>query len=279
MMSIARLAPCMYNPNIKVAEMDIPQNLRQFDSLEQIIAFLRGSDGCPWDRKQTHGSLREHLLEESYEVLESLDDTDYAKLCSELGDLLLQIVLHAQVAREAGEFDMGDVIESINRKLIYRHPHVFSSDNVKDADEVLVRWEALKKKERIEEAGMLDGVPKMLPALAYSQSVQERVSRVGFDWPTDDGVLDKLAEEISEVKDAANLHDRYTEFGDILFTLANYARRQEIELESALREANRKFSRRFSCMETLCRERKLDLVGMSLEEQNKLWNEAKDVVG
>ena len=269
----------MYNPDVKVVEMDIPQNLRQFDSLAQIIDFLRSPDGCPWDRKQTHASLREHLLEESYEVLEALDDTDYAKLCSELGDLLLQIVLHAQVAREAGEFDMGDVIESINRKLIYRHPHVFSSDNVKNADEVLVRWEALKKKERKEEAGMLDGVPKMLPALAYSQSVQERVARVGFDWPTDDGVLDKLAEEISEAKDAADLHDRSVEFGDILFTLANYARRQEIELESALREANRKFFRRFSYMETLCREHNLDFVGMSLEEQNKLWNEAKDVVG
>jgi tetrapyrrole methylase family protein/MazG family protein len=259
--------------------MDIPQDLRQFGSLVQIITSLRGPDGCPWDREQTHASLREHLLEESYEVLEALDETDPTNLCSELGDLLLQIVLHAQVAKDAAEFDIGDVIEAINRKLIYRHPHVFSSATAKNSDDVLVRWEELKKKERKEEAGMLGGVPKMLPALAYSQSVQERVARVGFDWPSDDGVLDKLAEEIAEAKAVIAPHERAVEFGDVLFTLANYARRQNIDLESALRESNSKFYRRFSYMETLCRERKLDLVKMSLDEQNKLWNEAKLAVG
>jgi tetrapyrrole methylase family protein/MazG family protein len=259
--------------------MDTPQELRQFDSLVQIIASLRGVEGCPWDRKQTHESLREHLLEESYEVLEALDDVDHTKLCSELGDLLLQIVLHAQVGKEASEFEISDVIESINRKLIYRHPHVFGSDIAKDADEVLIRWEGLKKKERKEEEGMLDGVPNVLPALAYSQSVQDRVARVGFDWPNDEGVLDKLSEEIAEIKESATPHEREVEFGDVLFTLANYARRQNIDLESALRESNRKFFRRFSYMEKLCRERKLDLSCMTLEEQNKLWNEAKSVAG
>ncbi|MCL1885203.1 MAG: nucleoside triphosphate pyrophosphohydrolase [Dehalococcoidia bacterium] len=259
--------------------MDIPQDLRQFDSLVQVIASLRGPQGCPWDREQTHESLREHLLEESYEVLEALDEADHAKLCSELGDLLLQIVLHAQVGDEAGEFNMGDVIESINRKLIYRHPHVFGSGSAKNTEDVLVRWEELKKKERNEEAGMLDGVPRALPALAYSQSVQERVARVGFDWPEDDGVLDKLSEEIVEAKEASTPHERTAEFGDVLFTLANYARRQNIDLESALRESNQKFYRRFSYMEKLCRENKLDLTKMALDEQNKLWNKAKSVVG
>jgi tetrapyrrole methylase family protein/MazG family protein len=258
--------------------MEIPKDLKRFDSLVEISAYLRGPQGCPWDKKQTHSSLREHLLEESYEVLEALDESNKGKLCAELGDLLLQIVLHAQVAREAGEFEIGDVVESINKKLLYRHPHVFGSASAKDADEVLVHWEELKKKERKEDAGMLDGVPKALPSLAYSQSVQDRVARVGFDWPSDEGVLDKLAEEIGEFKCEDTREGKYAEFGDILFTLANYARRQGIDLESSLREANHKFYRRFAHMEKLCRKRKLDLSKMTLDEQNVLWNEAKKVV-
>jgi tetrapyrrole methylase family protein/MazG family protein len=146
---------------------------------------------------------------------------------------------------------------------------------VKDAEEVLVHWEEIKKKERQENGSMLDGVPKAMPALAYSQSVQDRVARVGFDWPSDEGVLDKLVEEITEFKQSETKLKRDEEFGDILFTLANYARRQGIELESSLREANQKFYRRFSYMEELCRRRGLDLARMTLEEQNRLWNEAK----
>jgi tetrapyrrole methylase family protein/MazG family protein len=255
--------------------MEIPQDLKRFDSLVEIIAYLRSPQGCPWDRKQTHSSLREHLLEESYEVLEALDEADSAKLRAELGDLLLQIVLHAQVAKEAGEFEIGDVVEGINKKLLYRHPHVFGSACAKDADEVLVHWEELKKKERQEDAGMLDGVPLAMPALAYSQSVQDRVARVGFDWPSDGGVLEKLVEEIGEFKREETREGKSEEFGDILFTLANYARRQGIDLESSLREANHKFYSRFSYMEKLCRDRKLDLSKMTLDDQNKLWDEAK----
>jgi tetrapyrrole methylase family protein/MazG family protein len=259
--------------------MEIPQDLKDFDSLVQIIAILRGPEGCPWDKKQTHLSLREHLLEESHEVLEALDEENTEKLCAELGDLLLQIVLHAQVGKEASEFDIGNVVEGINKKLLYRHPHVFGNTSAKDADEVLVHWEELKKKERKEDAGMLDGVPKVLPSLAYSQSVQDRVARVGFDWPIDEGVLEKLAEEISEFKKSTSPQEKSAEFGDILFTLANYARRQGIDPEASLREANRKFYRRFAHMEKLCRERKLDLSKMTLDEQNKLWNEAKKEKG
>jgi tetrapyrrole methylase family protein/MazG family protein len=258
--------------------MEIPKDLKRFDSLVEIIAYLRGPQGCPWDKKQTHASLREHLLEESYEVLESLDEANTEKLCAELGDLLLQIVLHAQVAQEAGEFEIGDVVEGINKKLLYRHPHVFGSTSAKDADEVLVHWEELKKKERQEDASMLDGVPRALPSLAYSQSVQERVARVGFDWPSDEGVLDKLGEEIGEFKREETQEGKFEEMGDILFTLANYARRQRIDLESSLRKANHKFYRRFAHMEKLCRERNLDLSKMTLDEQNKLWDEAKKVV-
>ena len=255
--------------------MTIPQDLRRFDSLVELIRLLRGPEGCPWDRKQTHASLREHLLEETYEVLEALDEEDLANLPVELGDLLMQIVFHAQLAAEAGRFDIGTVIEGIARKLISRHPHVFAGRRVKDSTQVLANWEELKQAERHEQGSMLDGVPKILPALSYSQSVQDRVARVGFDWPDDAGVLDKLTEEVAEFQAASDRSSREREFGDILFTLANYARRQGIDLESALRTANQKFYRRFSAMEELARGRGLNLAGMSNEEQNRLWVEVK----
>ena len=258
--------------------MEIPHDLKQFDSLVKIISDLRGPRGCPWDKKQTHSSLRENLLEESYEVLEALDQNRPEMLCGELGDLLMQIVLHARLSSESGEFDIGDVIQGINDKLIYRHPHVFGSACAKDAEEVLVHWEELKKKERKTDTGMLDGVPKSLPALSYAQSMQGRVARVGFDWPDDRGVLDKLGEEVAEYKQAATETEKSEEFGDILFTLANYALRQGIDLESALRSANTKFYRRFSYMEKVCRERNLALSKMTLDEQNEVWNEAKKAV-
>ena len=255
--------------------MTVPADLRRFDSLVDIIATLRGPQGCPWDKKQSHLSLREHLLEESYEVLEALDEENSQKLRAELGDLLMQIVMHARLAGEDKEFEIGDVIEGINRKLISRHPHVFGQGKAKTAEDVLVHWEELKKKERRDDAGMLDGVPRALPALSYSQSVQDRVARVGFDWPTDEGVLSKLAEEIAEFKASASPEEKAAEFGDVLFTLANYARRQGIDLEAALREANYKFYRRFSELEELCRRRGLVLNKMALDEQNRLWDEVK----
>ena len=255
--------------------MNPPVDLSRFDTLVTIIAQLRGPQGCPWDRKQTHRSLREHLLEETYEVLAAIDGDDKAGLRAELGDLLMQIVMHSELARETGDFDIGDVIQGINRKLISRHPHVFGAGQAKTAEEVLVRWEELKEKERGGAGGMLEGVPGALPALAYSQSVQERVARVGFDWPDDAGVLEKLCEEIAEVKAALSPEEKAAEFGDVLFTLANYARRQGIDLESALREANAKFYCRFSRLEELARTRKLDLSKMTLAEQNLLWDEVK----
>ena len=174
--------------------MSLPKNLRQFETLVDIIARLRAPDGCPWDRKQTHASLREFLLEECYEALEALDEGDSAKLRDELGDLLLQIVLQAQIATEAGEFELGDVLNSINTKLIHRHPHVFGSKKVKDAEEVAHNWETLKLEERGAGASLLSSVPKQMPALGYSQAIQRRVAEVGFDWKDINGVIDKLAE-------------------------------------------------------------------------------------
>jgi tetrapyrrole methylase family protein/MazG family protein len=250
-------------------------DLNQLSTLVGIVARLRGPDGCPWDREQSHASLRDCLLEECYEVLEALDEGDAQRLAVELGDLLMQIVFHARIAAEAGEFELGDVISSISAKLIHRHPHVFGSLKVKSADEVLVNWEALKKEERKGGASMLDGVPDVMPALAYSQGIQDRVARVGFDWADDSGVVDKLAEEVREYEQAEGREQKEAEFGDLLFTLANFARRQGIDLEASLRRANRRFYRRFSLMEELCRKRGLDLAELSFDEQNKLWEEAK----
>ena len=256
--------------------MSSTQDPSQFSALVDIIARLRGPGGCPWDRKQSHKSLRDSLLEECYEVLEALDDGDSHRLSVELGDLLMQVVFHARIAEEAGDFKLGDVIKSITTKLVRRHPHVFGSVNVRDTDEVLVNWEEIKKEERQKGTSMLDGVPGIMPSLAYSQEIQGRVARVGFDWQDDEGVIDKLTEEIGELKETETKERREEEFGDLLFTLANIARRWDIDLESALRQTNRRFYRRFAHMEKLCRQRELDFAGLTFDEQNKLWEEAKE---
>jgi len=244
-----------------------------------IIARLRAPDGCPWDRKQTHASLRENLLEECYEVLEALDEGDSAKLCDELGDLLMQIVLHSQIASEAREFGLGDVIKSINAKLIHRHPHIFGVAKVKDAEEVAHNWEVLKGEERGAEASILESVPQQMPALGYSQEVQRRVAQVGFDWEDVGGVIDKLIEEAGELKQAETEAQRAQEFGDLLFTLVNVARRLGVDSEAALRQANRKFYKRFTYMEKVCRQRGVSIGDLSFAEQNALWEEAKKKTG
>ena len=255
--------------------MSLLENLSQFATLADIIARLQAPNGCPWDRKQTHSSLRENLLEECYEVLEALDEDDSVKLCGELGDLLMQVVLHAQIAAEAGEFEMGDVIKGINSKLIRRHPHIFGSVKVENAEEVSVNWEALKREEREADTSILDSVPKQMPALAYSQAIQRRVAQVGFDWKDVDGVMDKLAEELREFKQAPRQEEKAKEFGDLLFTLVNIARRLGVDSEAVLREANRRFYNRFTYMEQVCRQRGLNFGELSFAEQNTLWEEAK----
>jgi tetrapyrrole methylase family protein/MazG family protein len=255
--------------------LSLSEDASQFDTLVDIIARLRAPDGCPWDRKQTHTSLRENLLEECYEALEALDEGDPGKLCDELGDLLMQVVLHAQIATEAEEFKLGDVLTSINTKLIHRHPHIFGSKKVKDVEEVRRNWEVLKQEEREAGTSILASVPKQMPALGYSQEIQRRVAQVGFDWKDIDGIIDKLAEEVSEFKQTDSQEQRAQEFGDLLFTLVNIARRLGVDLEVALREANRKFYRRFTYMEEVCRQRGLNFGQLSFDEQNALWEEAK----
>jgi MazG family protein len=253
----------------------LPQKPDKFKTLVEIIARLRAPDGCPWDKEQTHWTLRANLLSECYEALEALDKDDVAKLREELGDLLLQIVLHAQIAKDDGEFEIGDVIEGIATKIIRRHPHVFGKAKVRDSDEVMHNWEALKREEREEGESMLAGVPKDMPALAYAYEISRRAVRVGFEWKNIEGVIDKLVEEIEEIKDADSLEEKEREYGDLLFTLVNIARWEGIDAEAALRSANRKFYKRFTHMEALCQERGLSLDKLSFEEMDRLWEEAK----
>ena len=249
-------------------------NLDNLATLVDIIARLRGPQGCPWDREQTHLSLKPNLVEECYEVMEAIDQGDSRKLSEELGDLLMQIVLHAQIAAEWGNFDIKEVLRKINAKLIHRHPHIFGEAKVKDAQEVVLSWEALKKEER-GGSSLLSGLPKGMPALAYSQAVQRRAARVGFDWKEISEITEKLVEEVQELQQTTNHEQRTQEFGDLLFTLANIARRLDVDLEEALRLANERFYGRFSYMEEICRQRGISLDSLSLEEQDKLWQEAK----
>ncbi len=255
------------------------KNRDNFAALKEIISRLRGPDGCPWDKSQTHESLRPYLIEECYEVLQALDEGIPQKLRDELGDLLLQIMLHAQIAGEARQFDIDGVILSISNKLIHRHPHVFGDRKVKDAKEVELGWEALKQEERGQGESLLASLPGQMPALSSSQSIQRRVAGVGFDWEKVDDIMDKLTEEVAEIRGAPSQQEKANEFGDLLFTLANIARRLDIDPEMALRSANQRFSRRFAYMENICRERGLNLASLSLDEQNLLWEEAKTKSG
>jgi tetrapyrrole methylase family protein/MazG family protein len=251
------------------------QDPSSFDTLEKIVARLRAPDGCPWDRAQSHASLKPYLIEEAYEVLQALDEENTEKLCDELGDLLLQILLHAQIAKEAKEFSIRDVIKSISTKLIRRHPHVFGQSKAANAEEVALEWEELKQNERKKDDSLLSSMPKGMPALSYSHSIQRRAAGIGFDWKEFEGILDKLTEEIREVKEAATQKEKIHEFGDVLFVLVNAARWQGVDLEEALRLANERFSRRFRYMEETCRRRSISLRDLSFQEQNALWDEAK----
>jgi tetrapyrrole methylase family protein/MazG family protein len=255
--------------------LSLPENLNSFDTLVEIIARLRAPDGCPWDKEQTHKTLRENLLSETYEVLEALDKGEAAELCEELGDLLLQIVLHAQIAKDDKEFEIGDVIKSISTKIIRRHPHIFGTTKVNNADDVMHNWEVLKKQEREAGKSMLEGVPKEMPALAYAYEISRRAVRVGFEWENLQGVIDKIQEEAREIKAAKNQAEKTDEIGDMLFTLVNFARWQGVDPEAALREANQKFYRRFSKLEEMARERGRELQKLTLKEWDDLWEEAK----
>jgi len=254
-------------------------NGTSFENFQEIVAHLRAPDGCPWDREQTHLSLRPFLLEETYEVLSALDDEDQSALQEELGDLLLQIVLHAQIASEYGDFSMVDVLKGIHDKLIRRHPHVFGDLEINDKQAVLENWEKLKLEERDEgegfSNGLLNGISSDLPALVQAETFQQRVKRVGFDWPDIQGVYDKIAEELLEIKQSKSHDEVGQEIGDLLFAVVNLARWYQVDAESALRQANRKFRQRFENLENECRKEGKEISSLSLEELDQLWDRIK----
>ena len=249
------------------------------ESFQEIIAHLRAPDGCPWDQEQDHQSLRPNLLEETYEALEAIDANDASAMQEEFGDLLLQIILHAQIASEYGEFTMSDVIRGIYLKIVQRHPHVFEDLKLDQADEVIKNWERIKAEERringeIDKS-ILDGVPSSLPSLTQAQTYQKRAARMGFDWEDLKGVLKKIPEEIQEINDAKEQADLNREIGDLLFSVVNVARWLNIDAESSLRDANRRFKGRFTLVEEKARAEGRELSEMSFEELDKLWEQAK----
>lgn len=251
-----------------------------FESFAEIVAHLRAPDGCPWDKEQTHQTLRKHLLEESYETLSALDANDIDGMREEFGDLLLQIVLNSQIAYQDNEFTMTDVMKNIYDKIVRRHPHVFGDVKLDGVDGVLQNWEKLKEQERSkkkEDKGMLDGVPAALPALNQAQEYQDRAARVGFDWAQIDDVLDKVREEIEEIKTAENPEQLKGELGDLFFVLVNLARWREVDAESALRETNLKFKRRFGHVEKSAKAQGRNLSDMTLAEMDAFWDEAKEL--
>lgn len=252
------------------------------ERLLNIMARLRGPGGCPWDRKQTHATLKPYVIEEAYEVVEAIDIGEPGKLAEELGDLLLQVVFHAQVASESGQFNFDDVVEGICEKLIRRHPHIFADVEAKDAAQVLHNWERIKQQEREDESGkpssLLDAVPKYLPALMQASKIQDKAARVGFDWQSADDAAAKVWEEADELREAMACGEPEhicDELGDLLFATVNVARLLKIDPEGALRHTNSKFAARFKFIESRAQENGTDLEDMTLEEMDEFWNEAK----
>ena len=239
------------------------------------MARLRSPEGCPWDREQTHESLKPHLIEECYELIDAIDDRDDEMIREELGDLLLQVVLHAQMASEDDRFNFDAVADSISEKLIRRHPHVFGDTKLSTSDAVLRQWDVIKRHEKKDRESALDGVPRLLPALAKAQKIQSRAARVGFDWPDSTGPLDKVKEEVIELEQTTGGEQLAEELGDLLFAVVNFARKSKLEAEDLLQAATRKFSDRFRQMEILAEQRGLKFSDMSLAEMDQLWDEVK----
>jgi tetrapyrrole methylase family protein/MazG family protein len=247
-----------------------------FEELVRIMALLRAPDGCPWDREQTHMTLRGHLIEEAYEAVAAIENRDDGELADELGDVLLQVVFHAQIAAEEGAFDIGDVSEAIVTKLRRRHPHIFGDAKADTPAEVMRRWDRIKREEKAGQ-GLLDGIAHTLPALTYAGKISRRAVSVGFEWETVDDVWKKVHEEIDELKaTSAGTPDAEDELGDLLFSVVNVARKMEIDPEQALRGACEKFRRRFEHMEKSAAGEGRDLAGMDIDAMEALWRRAKE---
>jgi len=250
------------------------RDLRTFQGLRRIIALLRGPEGCPWDRVQTHESLRPDLVEETAEVVAALDEGDSGKLKEELGDLLFEVLIHVQLAEERGAFRMADVIRGVSEKLIRRHPHVFASAEADTPDQVVEQWDDLKAKERSGQTA-LAGIPMTLPALALAQAYQRRAARAGFGWESDEQAWAALTDELTELRSAGTPEEVRAESGDVAFALANLLRRLDVDAEDALRQTSRKFSGRFEAVERMAYEREIDLKTAEMNVKRGLWGEAK----
>jgi tetrapyrrole methylase family protein/MazG family protein len=246
-----------------------------YEELRGIVAKLRAPDGCPWDREQTHASLRPYVIEEAYEVVAVLDSGDYRRLPEELGDVLFQVLLHAQLAEEKGDFDMSTVLEGLAAKLVRRHPHVFGDVKLETSSQVIDQWDELKKAERASDDSALANVPTAMPALAYAQTLLRRAETAGFAWPNREDVLDKLHEELEELASARTLEDAAEELGDILLNVANYARYLGLDAEEALRNAGHKFRRRFTAVESSARTQGIDLKTETRDQLMARWDQAK----
>lgn len=261
-----------------VEDLEKPAS-HEFVELMRIIACLRGDKGCPWDRVQTHETLKSSLLEETYEVLDAIDSGDPEKLREELGDLMMQVVMHAQLANEGGQFSLDQSLASINTKLVRRHPHVFGDGEANTPDEVLRRWDAIKSEDNGHQSASekIKDIPAALPALIRAAKVQKAAATVGFDWASPQGALEKVGEEIAEIE-GADLSDREAvaeEVGDLLFAAVNVARLLKTDAEEALRQATKKFEQRFSVLEQRVTTSGKSLTEMTLDEMDEIWNEVK----
>ena len=247
----------------------------ELERLVDIVAVLRSENGCRWDREQTHKSLRPNMLEEAYEAVDAIDDDDIPNLREELGDVLLQVVLHSQIAKDDGDFDIEDVAKELSDKLIHRHPHVFGNQKVSSTDEILSNWDKLKKEEKTDRKSVLDGISKSQSALMSAQKISKRVVKVGFEWPSIESLKDCVKSEFKEFEEAVGSGDKdkmEDEMGDIFFAVVNLARWYKIDAEQALLRANKKFSKRFRKVEELATK---PLEDYTIEEYDKLWKQAK----
>lgn len=247
-------------------------NYPNLERLIEIIEILRSENGCKWDREQTHTTLRRNMLEEAYEAVDAIDDNDMKHLQEELGDVLLQVVLHAQIAKEEKSFDIEDVAKQISDKLVHRHPHVFGDVKVGSTQEILDNWEKLKKEEKPHRTSIMDGISRAQAALMSAQKISKKAVGVGFEWPNEESLYDCVLSEIKEFKEAKTQDEKEDELGDILFAVVNLARWNKIDAEQALIRANKKFVSRFRAMEAAAQK---DLEHLTLEEWDNLWKKAK----
>lgn len=254
--------------------------MKEFDKLVEIVAKLRSKNGCDWDKKQTLNSMKKYILEESYELFDAIDSSNLKELQEEIGDITMHMVFLSQIATENNFFHINEVLNTINTKLINRHPHVFGNTKVENVDDILKNWEEIKKKEKKERKNTLDGIPKAFPSILRAMKIQEKLTRVGFDWPEDKAVLEKIDEELLELKEAFSKRDKENiseEIGDLIFTIVNFASRMNLDAEEIMQNTNDKIINRFSQLEEQVKSDNKNIEELSLEELDSYWNKIKNL--